>query len=213
MSVMQTTIVGLVGPIASGKSVVARYFNSQGFFLTSLSDRVREEALARNLPPIRENLQNIGNELRRNYGNSVLAKLTFDSLPESAPFVVIDSIRNPGEIELLRQESRTFILGITASSELRLQWYLERAKKRHEDGMTAEDFHRANNRDLGIGEDSSGQRVSDCLNLASAVIHNEGDRGLLTEVAREIIQAHFDIRLEGGMIYGPEGYQGAFYRR
>lgn len=211
---MKTTIIGLVGPIASGKSVIAKYLGSQGFFVTSLSDRVREEAVRRGVEPLRSNLQDIGNDLRSQHGNSVLAELTLASLPELVEYVVVDSIRNPGELQLIKNEPNSLILGINADTNLRKKWYLDRAFARHEDSITPEDFDRADARDWGIGESDSGQRVGDCLVAADVTIHNAGDQEFLREIAREIIQGRFNIRLEGGYPYNLErAYPQLIYRK
>ena len=66
-------VLGLTGANAAGKGEVADYLNSRGFTLYSLSNIVREEAKARSLPPKREHLIAVGNELRRDGGPSVLA--------------------------------------------------------------------------------------------------------------------------------------------
>ena len=65
-------VVGLTGPIAGGKSVAAELFRKElGFVYFSLSDRVREAAKARGLKDAkREELQNIGDEYRKNFGKS-----------------------------------------------------------------------------------------------------------------------------------------------
>ena len=121
-------VIGLVGPMASGKGVVADYLKAQGFAFESLSDRIREDMKARNIPLTRENLQNYGNYLREAYGNAVLAQRTVDLLSDSGHNVCIDSIRNPGELLFLRESLGALIIGIDAPEDLRLVWYLERAK-------------------------------------------------------------------------------------
>ena len=179
-------VIGLVGPIASGKSVVAQFLRDQGFAYQSLSDRVRDEANLRGLPLTRANLQNIGNELREEFGAAVLAERSAILLGSHTDYVVIDSIRNPAEIVYLKEVLGAVIIGIDAPEELRLAWYLERAKHRGEDNPTTEDFLRANARDLGIGEGATGQQVTASLNLADAVIQNLGSKEELIERFMEI---------------------------
>ncbi len=53
-------VIGLVGPIASGKGTISEYLKSQGFVYFSLSDVVREETVARGLEMSRKNLQDVG---------------------------------------------------------------------------------------------------------------------------------------------------------
>lgn len=194
---MKRTVIGLVGPIASGKGEVAKYLRSLGFSYFSLSDRVREEIMERGLPLTRENLQNVGNQLREVFGGQVLAERTVDMLGDIEDLVVIDSIRNPSEIEFLKETLGITIIGIDASPETRLDWYLHRANIRGEDGVTEEDFIRANGRDLGQGENSLGQQVNRCLELADIVIRNEDTKKHLLEAVEYYLISELGFCPEG----------------
>lgn len=194
---MKKIVIGLVGPIASGKSEVAKYLKSLGFTYLSLSDRVREEVNTRGLALSRENLQNVGNDLRESYGGSILAQRTLELLGEGDEPLVIDAIRNPDEVDFLREALDIDIIGITASTENRLRWYLSRAELRGEDGLSETDFQRANDRDLGLGESDSGQQVGRCLAMADFVIPNTGSKKSLLE------DVDYYLILEQG--FSPEG--------
>ena len=58
-------IIGLTGKNAAGKGEVAEYLKKKGFVYYSLSDVIREEATEKGLEHSRENLINLGNELRK----------------------------------------------------------------------------------------------------------------------------------------------------
>src|SRR3990167_5645633 len=95
--------IGLTGTLASGKGVLASYSEKNGFVIRSLSNEVRQEALNReNFNPSRADLQNIGNDLRTQFGKSVLAMKVLSKLTPDIEFVVFDGIRNPGEMEHLQ---------------------------------------------------------------------------------------------------------------
>ena len=125
---MKRVVIGLVGPIASGKGFLAEFLIKKGFAYWSLSDRVREETDRRGLPRERGILQDIGNELRLSFGPVVLVRQTLALISDAAELVIIDSIRNPMELDFLKALG-TVIVGVDASVENRLGWYLERAKK------------------------------------------------------------------------------------
>ncbi|PIR99466.1 hypothetical protein COT86_03875 [Candidatus Collierbacteria bacterium CG10_big_fil_rev_8_21_14_0_10_43_36] len=194
---MTRTAVGLVGPIASGKGEVVKYLKKLGFTVFSLSDRVREEVCVRGLPLSRENLQNIGNELRETYGGHILAERTLEMLGDFEGNIVIDSIRNPSEIEFLKEALGITIIGIDASPEHRLEWYIDRAWKRGEDGTMEKDFVKANSRDLGLGENNFGQQVGRCLAMADVIIQNEDTKKHLLEAV--------DYYLISELGFSPEG--------
>lgn len=187
-SLMNKTVIGLVGPMVSGKGFTAKYLQGLDFSYQSLSDQVREEADRRHISKTRDNLQDLGNSLRERYGSHVLAERTLELLGDNYRQVVIDGLRNPAEIVFLRQALDITIMAINAPLERRLEWYLQRADGRGEDTPTVAGFHRANNRDLGIGEPDSGQQVSRCLALSDIFIENDGSpRHLFEEVDYHLI--------------------------
>ena len=182
--------------MVSGKSDVGKHLKTLGFTYESLSDRVREEADARGVEKRRENLQDIGNNLRDAYGVQVLAERTCELLKNTTGDIVIDAVRNPGEIEFLRQELGAIVFGVDAPVEKRLEWYLARAEARGEDGATVEDFYKANDRDFGIGEEISGQQVGRCLEMADCIINNGSSKSKLYE------EVEYYLILNG---FSPEG--------
>ncbi|MEK7524892.1 MAG: hypothetical protein AAB548_00795 [Patescibacteria group bacterium] len=192
---MKRVVIGLVGPIASGKGFLAEFLIKKGFAYWSLSDRVREETDRRGLPRERGILQDIGNELRLSFGPVVLVRQTLALISDAAELVIIDSIRNPMELDFLKALG-TVIVGVDASVENRLGWYLERAKKRGEDGATTEAFYRANARDLGEGEGAYGQQGGECLRLADIKLFNDGSDGFLRE-GDEALRERLGLNLEG----------------
>lgn len=178
---MKRVVIGLVGPIASGKGFLAEYLVANGFVHFSLSDRVREEVDARGLRRERKTLQDVGNDLRNTFGASVLARRTVELIPDEVELIVIEGIRNPMEIDYLKATLGVTVVGVDADRELRLGWYLERARTRGEDGVTVEDFFRADERDQGKGEYLSGQQGRMCMEMADQVVVNDGTDRFLRE--------------------------------
>jgi len=72
---MTTQVIGIVGPIASGKGEVVKILQSRGFTAFSLSNVLREILTDRGAPVTRENLIALGNKLRTEMGQQVLAEL------------------------------------------------------------------------------------------------------------------------------------------
>jgi len=193
---MPQIIIGLVGPIASGKGVLADHLREQGFKVFSLSDKVREEATQRGLALIRENLQNVGDDLRLHWGNQILAERTaFDLIGETGN-LVIDSIRNPGEIEYLRNFCNIKIIGVDAPAEKRLAWYIERAKKRGEDNPDISEFVKSSQRDRGVDQKPNGQQVDLCLQKSDISFYNSG--------TKQDILSKLDLYLKTELCFDPE---------
>jgi dephospho-CoA kinase len=167
---MKVTL-GLVGPIASGKGTIAEFLKSKGFEAFSLSDVVRDEAKSRSLEINRQNLQDIGNDLRSKFGGAVLVERIIEKA-KKFDFVVIDGVRNPQEIAAIKNDLNGKIVHISAYKNRRLERYLERAEIRGEGSATATKFQKSEARDLGAGEDENGQQVAECLALADFKLIN-----------------------------------------
>lgn len=193
---MRPVVIGLVGPISSGKGFLGVYLASRGFFYISTSDRVREEVDRRGLSRARESLQDVGNQLRASLGSAILVERCLSLIPEGTDMVVIDGIRNPGEALFVKEELGGVIVGVDAPVKLRLKWYLDRAMSRGEDGVTEADFWRANKRDLGDGEDSLGQQGAATLAMSDWLVVNDGTERMTRECQAWLLEK-FGIRLEG----------------
>jgi len=149
-------IIGLTGTKASGKGVVAEILKARDFEYSSLSDRVREEASERKLSGYTvKDLQNIGNELRQKFGNSVLAKRTLEKLQNRSTDeiknkkIVVDGIRNLGEIEEFKKTNDFFLIAVDAPQKTRFERIINRG--RGSDPKNWEDFLKMDERDLGAG--------------------------------------------------------------
>ncbi len=127
---------------------------------------MREEAAARGLTNSRENLVRVGNELRQSGGPGALV----DRLrPRLKPPAIVDSVRNPGEVEALRTLPGFFLLGVDAPAKLRFSRI--QARGRLGDISTAEEFRTMEARENS--GDIHRQRLNDTLALADAVVIND----------------------------------------
>lgn len=160
-------VIGLTGPNAAGKGEAAACLRRRGFAYHSLSDIVREEASARGLSHAREDLIAVGNDLRATFGPGILARRI---LPRLSGRDVVDSIRNPQEVAVLRELPSFFLLGITAPVETRFS--RARARGRIGDGTTLEEFR--GREALENSGDPSRQQLSATLDLADGWLENSG---------------------------------------
>ncbi|MBS3105951.1 AAA family ATPase [Candidatus Woesearchaeota archaeon] len=164
-------IIGLTGKNAAGKGELAKHIQSKGFAYFSLSDALREEATKRGLGHSRDTLINLGNELRKKFGNGILAKRISEKIKKSAKKdFVIDSIRNPGEIEELRKNKGFLLIGVVTGQKIRFQRLLKR--RRIGDAATFEEFRKQEDRENN--DEASGQQLDKCLELADKHISSNG---------------------------------------
>ena len=101
-------VIGLVGPFGSGCSYVAeKISDTYGYKVFSLSDVLRDEFKAKypNKRKVdRQDLQDFGDTIRKENGCDYLAKIICEKInADKTKNYVVDSIRNPEEINLLRK--------------------------------------------------------------------------------------------------------------
>ena len=199
-------IVGIVGATASGKGELAELFTRAGYTHCKLSNVLREILATQSRSEItRGDLANLALKLRTECGPDVLARLTFNSIKElNLPMVVIDGIRNPAEIDYLREIAGTVIVGIDASPETRRQRYLTRAASRAEDRALDAEFTRVEVIESGDG--SFGQNVRSCLAKADLIITNEGSLLDLERQFAEVLKAIRGNTIEGQRSRGKERF-------
>ena len=167
-------ILGLTGTMGSGKGTIHKCFEASGinYFLSSLSDIVREEARLRNVSSDREVLKKIGNELRSKYGEGILAQKAKQLLEgKDYDLVIIDGIRMPGEVEELRKNSNFYLIGLDAQLETRFLRIKNRA--REIEPNTQAEFEKLDYEDRGFIKDSNGQQTEKCLELSDFLIWND----------------------------------------
>ena len=178
-------IVGVTGPIASGKSILVGMLVEKGFIRMTLSEEVREELKKRVKEIERKALQDLGNEMREKHGNGFWARRLIEKMSPDKNYV-IDGIRNPGEIEEFRKLRNFVLIGVDASIERRIDWI--KARNKDSDPKTIEGIKAIDARDRGIGEAGHGQQVSACFDMADDYILNNTTLEDLRDKAAELVR-------------------------
>lgn len=172
-------LIGLTSCNAAGKDEVARYLVQQrGFAYFSLSDILRRELDTRGLENTRENLIETGNEFREKLGAGALAEMALQALEQVAKAVVV-SIRNPGEIEVLRRRKDFLLVGVNAPVKIRFE--RSRARGRPDDAQTLEQFEAQEQAELKGSHLQ--QQLSACFAMKDRLIVNDGT---LEELNRKV---------------------------
>ena len=164
-------IIGMTGSIAAGKETLTGFLRKRGFRYFITSDLLKDELNKRGAEITRENMQNLGDELRGKHGAEVLMKMLLKKIDVNENSI-LDSIRNPKEAEFLRDNLDNFILiAIDAPREIRFKRMLERGKP--SDPKTWEDFLKTDERDKSDPENPLGQQVGKCIDIADHVLIND----------------------------------------
>lgn len=169
-------VIGVVGQIASGKGEIVKYLTKKlGFVSFSLSSILHDELKEKKIKKFtRKTLQDMGNDLRRDYGDDILARRVVGHLKgQKTDNIIIEGIRNPGEIEYLKKNSNFILIGIKAKRKIRFKRLSERGKTW--DPKNWREFVKIDKRDLGVKESKSGQQVKKCLAYSDFTLTNNGD--------------------------------------
>ena len=179
-------IIGLTGSLASGKDAVVDILKRKGFICLSLSDEVREEAKARGIELTRENLQILGNEMRKNEGNEILAQKVLRKVSDPQKHYIINGIRNTAEVRELKNWPSFYLIAVDAPQQMRFQRMMQR--NRPSDPKNFYDFMRLDAIDQGKDQDDSGQQVKKCVEIAEYRIFNEFSAERLADKVTFMIQ-------------------------
>lgn len=176
-------IIGLTGKNGAGKGEVAKYLQERSFNYYSLSDVLRETAQKEGKEITRDTLVALGNRLRNEKGAGVLAEAIFSRLDPEKNYV-IDSIRHPSEVAVLRRRKDFFLVQIKAPQRLRFERLKLRARER--DPRTFEEFVALEEREASSAE-SADQQLDKAILLADFTLDNAGPLKMLQDQARELL--------------------------
>lgn len=170
----ERVIIGLTGSFGSGCSTVSSILASLGFQIISLSKFLKDEALRRD-PKFndilrkekRKMLQDIGNEFCLK-DPGILIKKAFE-IADKGKDMVIESLKNPGEIQELKKEHRSYVIALDASFVTRKERIIDKEYDGDNKQFVKDDRRE---KDEGIPH---GQRLQECVDLADILIDNDED--------------------------------------
>lgn len=152
-----------------------------GLPVVTMGDVVRDEARKHSIPMTSEDVGRFADELRKKFGEDIIARLCVPIIKDLSTTVIVDGIRSLAEVERFRKEfGDDFVLiGVEAMDELRY----ERAKKRgREDEVRSyEEFLRRDEREKKWG-------VEEALKSANVVIENNSSLEEFREKVREVLR-------------------------
>jgi dephospho-CoA kinase len=161
-------ILGVMGPIASGKDTLAEHLKKKySFKQIGFGDILRAQAKKRKIAPLRKNLRVLQKQLREKYGDCYLENRAEEIILKSKHRkFILSGLRIASESAEAKKQMGTKIILVDADPFIRF----ERAKKRnrHGDAKTFERFKKEEKKEWKIFN------FSKTFKLADYVIHNEG---------------------------------------
>lgn len=140
----QKIIIGLVGPIASGKGEVKAYLQ-KNYSATEhrFSTMLRDVLDRMHIEQSRKNMQDVSTILRQRFGEDLLAKvLTEDVKNDNHELIVIDGIRRMADIVYLKELPEFHLVSIDADEEIRYQRVLSRNENAGDSEKSFADFQK-----------------------------------------------------------------------
>jgi len=188
---MARKAIGLTGPFGSGCTTAARnLLADRGARHVRLSQVLRDLWRERhpNQEPSRSDLQRLGDEVRQGGNLGLLVERALEGVNDD--LVVVDSIRNLGEIDKLREifGYNFTLVAILASPAAR--WQRIRVVEYLEKGRTQQDFLDDDQRDQDE-ETPWGQQVALCMDAADIFINN--DVAVTVDEFYRKLLAHVDL--------------------
>lgn len=175
------TVIGIVGPIASGKDTVAEYISKKlGIPAFQTSAPLKEIAKERNIPLTRKDLILLSRELAHERGEDHLARTLLGKINDKG---IITGMREVAQITYLRNNSNFTLIAVNADQKIRFERL--KSRKQIDEGKTFADFV-ANEKE----EDSSNnvQRLSECMKMADYKIENNSDTKNLFRKVDEVLK-------------------------
>ena len=177
-------IIGLTGPNGAGKGEAANILKEAGYIYHSLSDAIRDEVIKQGEQITRDKLIETGNRLRQEGGPSVLADLILTKLDPEKNYV-IDSIRNPAEVQALKRRIDFYLIKVDAAAPIRFERIKNR--NRENDPKTLDDFIRIEKLE-SESNDPRNQQVTQTMKLADREVSNDTTLGDLKEKVLNILR-------------------------
>lgn len=171
-------VIGIVGEIASGKGVAAKYLqeNYGGVvfkFSTVMRDVLKRLYVVQN----RENLQNLSLILRQQFGEDLFAKsMAQDAAASDASLIITDGIRRPSDTAELSKLKEFHLITIIADERIRYERVRNRAENPGDAEKSWEEFQK----------DAAAETEVSIRTIASKAEYAITNNGTLDDLHREL---------------------------
>lgn len=180
-------IIGITGTFGAGKGTLSKYLEKRyGFSHYLVRDILIEEINKKNLPLNRESMVIVADDFRKNKSNGYLMEeICRKAIQNGDRKIIIDSIRNPGEIETLRKKENFYLIYIDASPEVRYERIMNR--KSETDKISFSEFKKAELKEMK-SDDPAKINLSKCFKRADFHIINDGSLENLFKKVDEVMK-------------------------
>jgi len=165
-------IIGITGTLGAGKGTIVDFLTgNKGFVHFSVRAFLTDEIRRRGMPVNRDSMVIVANELRAAHGPDYIVGQLYEQALISGKNCIIESIRTPGEVELLRGKGNFYLIAVDACPEVRYKRVIERASET--DHISFETFRDNEKREMD-STDPNNQNLRKCIELAGYRVMNDG---------------------------------------
>lgn len=175
--------IGITGTLGSGKGEIVKILKRKGFVHYGFGDYLRHTLEQQGKEPDVQNSVLLANELRQQHGTGYIAEQLLHRLESDSPkHAVFESIRNIGELEVLKRLPGFILLSVDAPRELR--WERIKHRGRRDNINSFEEFCAAE--DQQLEGKSHEQQLLAVMNKADVqIMNNDG----LEELQQQLEEA------------------------
>jgi dephospho-CoA kinase len=178
-------IIGITGTLGAGKGTIVEILKEKGFAHFSARDFIIERIKEEHLEINRDSLTTIGNLLRQEHSPSYIIESLYNKAKASEKNSVIESIRNPMEVEFLRQKGDFVLIAVDAHMEKRYKRIVKRQSLT--DNVSFETFKQNEEREMQ-SKDKNSQNLRVCIEKADFLVDNSGTIEELKDKIEDIWQ-------------------------
>ena len=169
----QQILLGVTGTNGAGKGVFVTYLKDQyGASHYSVRNYLVQSLKEQGLPTDRPAMRSLANSIRNNQHGAYIIEALCRQAQQDPGIVIIESIRNPMEIDFLKRwNAKSKLVAIDAPQELRYQRAIERSSST--DAIDFETF-KAQEASEWVNDDPKAQQVGLCMQRADFTLMNAG---------------------------------------
>lgn len=165
-------IIGITGTLGAGKGTIVDYLvQKKGFMHFSVRTFITKVILEKEMPVNRDSMVMIANELRaKNHPAYIVEQLYLQALSTNRN-CIIESIRTPGEVDLLRTKANFYLFAVDADPSVRYERIVGRNNETDQVSFT--EFLSNEQREME-STDPNKQNISRCFEMADFRLLNNG---------------------------------------
>ena len=179
-------IIGITGTLGAGKGTIVDYIlQNKDFAYFSVRSYLIDQLKSRNLEVNRDTMTQLANELRATHHPAFVVEELYNIAKQNGKNCIIESIRTPGEIQMLKKNDDFYLFAVDADPKIRYERIVIRNSET--DKIDFDTFIQNEKREMNT-DDPNKQNLSKCLEMADFVFTNNGSLDALQKDVDKVLQ-------------------------